>query len=73
MAVSRDELIKLLQLLAVTETDEIDCEEFLVRVAGFLERLGPDGTPPEGYEDVVQHLRVCPECLEEFGALLETL
>ena len=69
MSVSREELRKLLQLVDITAVDEIDCTEFLHRVAGYLERLGPDGTPPPGSEAVVHHLRVCPECLEEFEAL----
>lgn len=73
MKVSRAELLKLLALVDVTAAEEIDCTEFVHRVAGYLERLGPDGTPPPGYEDVVQHLRVCPECLEEFRALFAAL
>ena len=69
MTFTRADLLKLLQLIDVTAADEIDCTEFMHRVAGYIERLGPEGTPPSGYEDVVQHLRVCPECLEEFEAL----
>jgi len=73
MSFSRDDFRKLLQLLDVTTAREIDCTELLYRVAGYLERLGPDGIPPPGYEDVVQHLRICPECLEEFEAMLRAL
>ncbi len=73
MNLSRDDLRKLLTLLDLTEAREIDCTEFLHRAAGFLERLGPDGTPPPGYEEVVQHLRICPECEEEFEALVRAL
>jgi len=73
MTLSRANLLKLLELIDVTSAEEIDCSEFLHRVAGYIERLGPDGTPPPGYEDVVQHLRICPECLEEFEALYRAL
>lgn len=73
MTFTRDELLALLRLVDITEANEIDCGEFLHRVAGYLERLGPDGTPPPGYEDVVQHLRVCPECLEELEELYRAL
>lgn len=73
MRLTRADLLKLLQLIDVTSAEEIDCSEFLHRVAGYLERLGSDGVPPPGYEDVVQHLRVCPECLEEFEALYAAL
>lgn len=73
MSFTQDELRKLLELVDITQDDEIDCDELLARVGGYLERLGPDGTPPPGYEDVVQHLRVCPECFEEFEALYRAL
>ena len=73
MTFERDDLQKLLQLVDITSPAEIDCDEFLCRVAGFLERLGPDGAPPPGFEAVVHHLRICPECLEEFEALYEAL
>jgi len=73
MSVSREELRKLLELVDITAADEIDCTEFMHRVAGYLERLGPDGVPPPGCEAVVLHLRICPECLEEFEALYRLL
>ncbi len=73
MSFSRADLQKLLELVAMTEAKEIDCDEFLHRVAGYLERLGPEGTPPPGYEDVVHHLQICPECLEEFRVLYQAL
>jgi len=73
MSLGREDLRKLLELVEVTEDHEIDCAELLSRIAGYLERLGPDGTPPPGYEDVVHHLRICPECLEEFEALYRAL
>lgn len=73
MSLRHDELFRLLELVDVTEVDEIDCSEFLERVGGYLERLGPDGRAPEGYEDVVQHLRVCPECFEELRLLYRAL
>jgi len=73
MSLRREDLRKLLDLLHVTEEHEIDCTELLSRLAGYLERLGADGTPPPGYEDVIQHLRICPECFEEFEALYRAL
>ena len=73
MSLTPRDLHKLLELVDVTEAEEIDCTEFLHRVGGYLERLGPDGVPPEGYADVVQHLRVCPECFEELELLFQAL
>lgn len=69
MKIGRKELLDLLRLVDITKAEEIDCTEFLARVAGYLERLGPGGEPPAGYEGLVHHLQLCPECLEEFEAL----
>ena len=73
MSLSREDFTRLLRVLDATEQQEIDCSEFLGRVAGFIERFDPEAQPPRGYEDLVQHLRVCPECLEEFEALYQVL
>lgn len=73
MTVSRAELMALLRLVDATSVEEIDCDEFLDRVGGVLERLGPGDAVPPGSEAVVQHLRLCPECLEEFDTLLRVL
>jgi len=64
-----EELRGLLRMVDVTQPVELDCDGFLARVGGYLEQLGRDGTPPSGFEDVVQHLEACPECLEEFESL----
>jgi len=72
MSFTREDLLKLLRFVDLTTADEIDCMELLQRAAGYLERLGPDGPDglaPAGYEDVVRHLQLCPECLEEVEAL----
>ncbi|MEQ8764379.1 MAG: hypothetical protein RL885_10660 [Planctomycetota bacterium] len=71
--ITPQELQRLLELLDVTHTDEIDCTEFLHRVAGYVERLEASGKLPPGYEDVAQHLEVCPECNEELEALYRAL
>lgn len=70
MTLDRVELLALLKLVDVTEPQEIDCSELLHRIAAFVEGFDAAGAPPPQYEDVVQHLRVCPECLEEFEVLL---
>ena len=71
MKINREELLALLQLVDMTQANEIDCEEFLSRVSGYIEKLIGEGASTEGYEEVLHHLQVCPECREEFDALIE--
>lgn len=66
----RKQLNALLRLVSATEVDEIDCDEFLKRAATLLESLVPGQEPPDELAIVSQHLSVCPECREEFDALV---
>jgi hypothetical protein len=68
---ARDQLRELLRILAHTQPREIDCGEFLTRVGGLLETLERAEPLPEGLRLVSQHLDICPECKEEFDALME--
>lgn len=73
MKMSHEELMTLLELVDLTRPVEIDCDEFLARVSGYLEELAARDELPPGYDDLLHHLRVCPECQEEFEALYEAL
>jgi len=64
-------LIELLSTVAQTHESEIDCEECLHRVAAYVEQFHPDATLSAEFWDVAAHLRICPECREEFEALLK--
>ena len=68
MKPTTEQLRELLRVVAATRPQEIDCEQFLTRVAAYLESLGEQALPPE-LDVVAQHLEVCPECSEEFDAL----
>ncbi len=71
MKPTRAQLQELLRVVAATEPREIDCEEFLARVGAFLEGLERGSEPPPELSLVSQHLEICPECREEFEALVE--
>lgn len=71
MKPTREQLEELLRAIAVTEPREIDCEEFLDRVGAYLEGRDRDSEVPRELRLVAQHLDVCPQCREEFDALLE--
>lgn len=73
MKLSSDELQALLHLVGETRPDEIDCDEFLSRVAAYVDASIPALPTDASYDDLRHHLRVCPECLEEFEALVEGL
>jgi hypothetical protein len=62
---------ELLRVVMATAPEEIDCDEFLAGVGAYLEAIGPDGKVPADLRAVLQHLEVCPECKEEFDALLK--
>ncbi len=56
-----------------TRPQEIDCLEWLDKADGYAELRKRGEAIPEDLELVHQHLAVCPECTEEFEALLDLL
>ena len=64
------QLRELLRVVAATAPEEIDCDEFLARVGAYLEAAPRCATLPPAFNTVSQHLEICPECHEEFEALL---
>lgn len=70
MEPTREQLAALARQVAATVEDEIDCEAMLGRMAAYFEAGGrPADLAPE-LAKVRQHLEVCPQCREEFEALL---
>ena len=74
MRITTEELRALLGLLPVTLETELNCEEFMVRTPAYLEALREAAAPPtEGHEVFLHHLKICPECQEEFEGLCDAL
>ena len=71
MKPTREQLRELLRVVAATEPQEVDCEEFLARVGAYLEGVKPTREPPAELRQVAQHLEICAECREEFDALMD--
>lgn len=70
---STDQLRALAGLVAETRPHELTCDEWVHRVAGYLDAtLRGTPLPPEA-ELVEQHIALCPECREEFEVLLAAL
>ena len=70
MTVSSHQLRALLRLVSSTKPKELDCDQVLQRAGALLESLGEGEGPPKRLAAVSQHLEVCPECREEFDALM---
>lgn len=73
MPLSKNEIDGLVRLLGLTEDTEINCEECLALVAGFVERELSGKPITEALRTVQQHLSVCSECREEYEALQRAL
>jgi len=73
MTTVRERLQSLVEAVLRTEPEEIDCEGFLERAAELLESLSEEGEVPSELARVSQHLSVCPECREEFEALMRAV
>ena len=68
-----DQLMTLAGLLLNTRPDELTCDEWLDRVGGYAEAVAAGRPAPAGTEMVEQHLTICPDCQEEFAALVAAL
>lgn len=73
MHATREELLKLLELVSITRPEEIDCDGFLGRVSGLLDRITLGESPVSDDDALLHHLKICPECLEEYEALYRAL
>jgi hypothetical protein len=69
MSAIPDPLETMLERVLATEPIEIDCDEFLRLVSPYLESMEAESELPPELLAVAQHLKVCPECAEEFEAL----
>lgn len=68
-----EDLRVLAGVLRLTRPDELTCDEWLDRVGAYAEARAAGGPPPAGAELIDHHLEICPECREEFEALLAAL
>ncbi len=73
MDLSKKTVDKLLKSVSLTRPDEVTCGDCLKDLAEFAERSLQGRSVPEGLRAIEHHLAICPECQEEFKALLKAL
>ena len=59
--------------LLKTRPEEMTCDEWIDRVAEYAELVLAGHAIPSSLDDVVRHIDLCPECAEEFQAILAAL
>jgi len=65
-----DKLTDLARIVSNTAATEIDCREMLNRFAAYVQACTQRKEITDALRQVSQHLRICPECVEELAALL---
>ncbi|MFQ5922154.1 MAG: hypothetical protein ACE5M4_04865 [Anaerolineales bacterium] len=74
MGQSEDVMRKLMQQIARTQQRELDCGEVFVVLDLYTEAIiAGEQDVREQFALVVQHLDLCPDCVEEYEALLSVL
>lgn len=63
----------LARVVADTVHDEISCEQLLDRLGAYVEHRGDPKALPPLLKAVEEHLRICPECMQEYQALLAAI
>lgn len=70
---SEKKLLELLASITETDEDEIDCDDFIDRAAAYAEHIDPNISLSEKFFAEAKHLRICPDCRDEFETLLAVL
>ncbi|MCP3904333.1 MAG: zf-HC2 domain-containing protein [Planctomycetes bacterium] len=71
MKLTPAQIRELARATASTRPQEIDCDEWLERVAAYLDVLREGRPVPPELADVAHHIEVCPDCRAELEVMLE--
>lgn len=71
--IPEDKAKKILRGILTTRADEIDCEAAFRELDRYAELALANGDAEQLLPLVAQHLERCPDCREEFEALLRAL
>jgi hypothetical protein len=73
MKLNREQTKTLLQMVATSKPDEIDCDGCFEHLAEFVEHELLGTEIPKALEKVKQHIEQCACCNDEHNALVEAL
>jgi len=73
MKLDHEKYRKLAGFLLKTRPEEMSCDEWIDRVGEYAERVLAGRPIPASLDEVVRHIEHCPECAEEFQAILAAL
>ncbi|MEM1303622.1 MAG: hypothetical protein AAGG46_01925 [Planctomycetota bacterium] len=73
MALTSDQIKAMVGMVAGTRNDEITCDECLAGMAEFAEMELAGREMTAAMQAIRDHLDFCPECEEEYQALLAAL
>lgn len=63
----------LTELVSGTQERELDCEEVLPHLATWAERILSGKSIDDADPAILHHLKICPECAEEFRVLTDVM
>ena len=73
MALTKDQIKSLIEMVSTAESDELDCDGCFGQIAEFAELHLAAQELPEAMRAVQHHLEQCLCCRDEFHALLKGL
>lgn len=69
----QETVIGIIRILETLPDEEINCEELYARLDEYVDREVDQKDAAQIMPIIREHLDVCPECCEEYEALLEVL
>ena len=73
MALTHEQIDKLLTLVGTTQDDPLDCDGCMAHIAEFADALLMNRSLSEALQAVEVHLESCLCCADEYQALLDGL
>lgn len=73
MALTREQIEKLLHVVSMSQDDQIDCDGCFEHISEFADAQLSGKPLPTALEAVKTHLESCACCADEYQALLDAL